>query len=55
VVADVDDERITESAVEAMRKAQKAGFGGDLAKYALERGIIVSDEKLVCRIRKDRV
>jgi RNase H-like domain found in reverse transcriptase len=55
VVAEVDDERVNENAVEAMRKAQKLAFGEDLGKYARDRGFLVSDEKLVYIIRKVRV
>jgi RNase H-like domain found in reverse transcriptase len=55
VVAEMDDEQAVESEVEAMRCSQETEFGNDLGKYARERGYLVSDERLLCRMRKDHV
>jgi Integrase zinc binding domain/Integrase core domain len=55
VMAKVDDEQAVESEVEAMRCTQETEFGNDLGKCARERGYLVSDEKLLCRMRKDHV
>jgi hypothetical protein len=53
VVDEVDDERVGESAVEAMRLTQRVELEKNLGKYTREQGFPVSDETIACRIWKD--